>query len=189
MQGLERVDCDFYSRMADSWLDLLTSSAAYNSSEIGISGLVHCLRKGTVTVVNGIGSQLADDRALLCFAHKIIQFYLGQAPILPTTLPTYWLGDIDQMEMVLANLEDYQVRSVAGYEIYSAPTDRPPRIGDEYIRQEIRRNASQFVAQPITADAQPRSVSTRGAKRPACRTISFSLCARGKQHRGFPRAR
>ena len=148
VQGLERIEV-IYSRMADSWLDPLVFR---RNSRLGIAGLVHCMRKGNVTVVNGIGSQLADDRALLCFANKIIQYYLGERTILPT-LPTYWLGDIDQMEMVLANLEDYQVRSVAGYEIYSASSDKPGRVTDEFIRQEIRRNASQFVAQPASADA------------------------------------
>ncbi len=148
VQGLERIEV-IYSRMADSWLDPLVFR---RRSQLGIAGLVHCMRKGTVTVVNGIGSQLADDRALLCFAQKIIRYYLGERPILPT-LPTYWLGDIDQMEMVLANLESYQIRSVVGYEIYSASPGKQGRVNDEFIRQEIRRNASQFVAQPIGADA------------------------------------
>ncbi len=66
VQGLERIEV-IYSRMADSWLDPLVFR---RNSRLGIPGLVHCLRKGTVTVVNGIGSQLADDRALLCFAQK-----------------------------------------------------------------------------------------------------------------------
>ncbi len=149
VQGLERIEV-IYSRVADSWLDPLVFR---RNSQLGIPGLIHCMRKGTVTVINGIGSQLADDRALLCFANQIIKYYLSEKPILPT-LPTYWLGDIDQMEMVLANLESYQIRSVAGYEIYNASSaDRPARVGDEFIRQEIRRNASQFIAQPITADA------------------------------------
>ncbi len=149
VQGLERIEV-IYSRMADSWLDPLVFR---RNSQLGIPGLVHCLRKGTVTVINGIGSQLADDRALLPFAHQIIKYYLGEKPILPT-LTTYWLGDIDQMEMVLANLDDYQVRSASGYEIYNASAaERPTRVSEEFVRQEIRRNASRFIAQPATADA------------------------------------
>jgi len=147
VQGLERVEV-IYSRMADSWLDPLVFR---RNSRLGIPGLIHCLRKGTVTVINGIGSQLADDRALLCFAQNIILFYLNEKPILPT-LQTYWLGDIDQMEMVLANLENYQIRSAIGYEIYDT-SGKTTRAGEEYIRQEIRRNASHFIAQPIGADA------------------------------------
>lgn len=147
VQGLERVDV-IYSRMADSWLDPLVF---LGSSRVGIPGLVHCLRKGTVSVINGIGSQLADDRALLCFASTIIKFYLNEKPILPT-LPTYWLGDIDQMEMVLANLENYQVRSIAGYEIYLAP-ERAARAEEAIIRQEIRKNPLNFIAQPAGSDA------------------------------------
>jgi len=148
VQGLERVEV-IYSRMSDSWLDPLVFRS---NSRLGIPGLIHCLRKGTVTVINGIGSQLADDRALLCFAQHIIMYYLNQRPILPT-LQTYWLGDIDQMEMVLANLENYQIRSISGYEI-SDPSEKPAtRATEEFIRQEVRRNASHFIAQPISADA------------------------------------
>ena len=47
----------------------------------------------------------SDDRALLPFAGQMIGFYLGERPLLPT-LPTYWLGDIDQREMVLAEIEN-----------------------------------------------------------------------------------
>lgn len=146
VQGLERVEV-IYSRMSDSWLDPLVFRS---NSHLGIPGLVHCLRKGTVTVVNGIGSQLADDRALLCFAHHIVQFYLNQKPILPT-VQTFWLGDIDQMEMVLANLGSYQIRSAFGYEIHDT-SDRLSR-GEDFIRQEIRRNPGHFIAQPVVSDA------------------------------------
>lgn len=147
VQGLERVDV-IYSRMEDSWLDPLVF---LGSSRVGIPGLVHCLRKGSVTVINGIGSQLADDRALLCFADTIVKFYLNERPVLPT-LPTFWLGDIDQREMVLARPADYQIRSVAGYEIYDARS-RTADADEAFIRQEIRKNPRRFIAQPAGGDA------------------------------------
>jgi uncharacterized circularly permuted ATP-grasp superfamily protein/uncharacterized alpha-E superfamily protein len=147
VQGLERVEV-IYSRMPDSWLDPLVF---HRSSRVGIPGLIHCLRKGTVTVVNGIGSQLADDRGILCFAQKIIQYYLNERPVLPT-LPTYWMGDIDQMEMVLANLENYQIRPIMGYELHDI-AERTARATGEFILQEVRRNPCQYIAQPAGNDA------------------------------------
>jgi uncharacterized circularly permuted ATP-grasp superfamily protein len=99
VRGLERVDV-VYNRVADVWLDPLVFRS---DSMLGVPGLVHCLRKGTVTLINPVGAQLADDRSLLAFAPQIIRFYLGETPILPT-VPTYWLGDIDQRELVLEDL-------------------------------------------------------------------------------------
>ena len=95
VSGLERVDV-VYSRLADPWLDPLVFR---RESHLGIPGLVHCIRKGTVSIVNSIGSQLADDRSLIHFSNAIIRFYLGESPVLPA-MQTYWLGDLDQREMV-----------------------------------------------------------------------------------------
>ena len=86
VSGLERVDV-VYSRLADPWLDPLVFK---RESHLGIPGLVHCIRKGTVSVVNSIGSQLADDRSLIHFSNAIIRFYLGESPILPPCKPTGW---------------------------------------------------------------------------------------------------
>lgn len=147
VKGLERVEV-IYNRMADAWLDPLVF---HKNSRLGIPGLIHCLRKGTVSVINGIGSQLADDRSMLCFAPTIIRYYLNEPALLPT-LPTYWLGDIDQFEMVLANLDDYQIRPIAGYEIYDT-TEKNLRSEESLIRQELRRNPGQYIAQPIRDDA------------------------------------
>src|SRR4030095_31172 len=61
VHGLERVGL-IYNRVADAWLDPLVFR---KDSLLGVPGLVHCLRKGTVVLVNALGSQLADDRSLL----------------------------------------------------------------------------------------------------------------------------
>ncbi len=94
VRGLERVEV-IYNRVADAWLDPLVFR---RDSVLGVPGLVHCLRKGTVALVNAVGSQLADDRTLLAFA-------AADHPLLsrtkrPSSRPCrrFWLGDIDQRE-------------------------------------------------------------------------------------------
>ena len=74
VSGLEKVEV-IYNRISDQWLDPMVFR---RDSLLGVAGLVHCIRKGTVAVVNSIGSQLSDDRALLPFAGQIIRFYLGE---------------------------------------------------------------------------------------------------------------
>jgi uncharacterized circularly permuted ATP-grasp superfamily protein/uncharacterized alpha-E superfamily protein len=142
VRGLERVEV-IYNRVADAWLDPLVFRS---DSYLGVPGLIHCLRKGTVALVNAVGSQLADDRSLLAFAPQIIRYYLNEAPILPTT-PTFWLGDIDQREMVLENLEDYRIRPISR-ENTSGSWERAAVRDEDALRQEIRKRASHYVAQP-----------------------------------------
>ncbi|HYR57849.1 MAG TPA: circularly permuted type 2 ATP-grasp protein [Chthoniobacteraceae bacterium] len=142
VRGLERVEV-IYNRVADAWLDPLIFR---RDSLLGVPGLVHCLRKGTVALVNAVGAQLADDRSLLAFAPQIIRFYLGEAPILPTT-PTLWLGDIDQLELVLENLASYRVRPIFR-ENTSGSWDRVLPSDEASLRQEIRKFPAHYVAQP-----------------------------------------
>ena len=138
VRGLKRVDV-IYNQVTDTWLDPLVFK---KGSSLGVPGLVHCIRRGTVTLLNAIGSRLADDRSLLCFAPKIIRYYLGEAPLLPS-VPTLWLGDIDQCEMVMDHLGDYQI----------CPVDCDEPFGDfavtpEALAQALRKEPSRYVAQP-----------------------------------------
>jgi uncharacterized circularly permuted ATP-grasp superfamily protein/uncharacterized alpha-E superfamily protein len=140
VSGLERVDV-IYSRLADPWLDPLVFK---RESHLGIPGLVHCIRKGTVSIVNSIGSQLADDRSLMHFSNAIIRFYLGESPILPA-MQTYWLGDLDQREMVFEQPDRFQVRPLTGERYLQFAGDE--KSWSE-IRTEVRRAPHLFVAQP-----------------------------------------
>ncbi|MEA3206249.1 MAG: hypothetical protein QOG92_1944 [Verrucomicrobiota bacterium] len=141
VSGLERVDM-IYTRLADAWLDPLVFR---RESHLGIPGLVHCIRKGKVSIVNSIGSQLADDRSLLHFSNAIIRFYLGESSILPA-IQTYWLGDLDQREMVFEQPTRFQVRTLTGESFLKFSGE--DKSWNE-IRSEVRRAPHLYVAQPI----------------------------------------
>ncbi len=141
VSGLERVDM-IYSRLADAWLDPLVFR---RESHLGIPGLVHCIRKGKVSIVNSIGSQLADDRSLLHFSNAIIRFYLDESPILPS-IQTYWLGDLDQREMVFEQPDRFQLRTLTGESFLKFTGDE--KSWNE-IRTEVRRAPYLYVAQPL----------------------------------------
>lgn len=145
VQGLERVEV-VYNRVADQWLDPLVFD---RNSRLGIPGLVQCLRKGSVALINSVGSELADDRSLLPFASKIIRYYLNESPVLPA-VRTYWLGDIDQREMVLDDLDAYHISPLFSDGL--SGTDGRSMQGKN-LAQEIRRCASNFIAQPREKNA------------------------------------
>lgn len=150
ISGLEQVDV-IYTRVADAWLDPL---AYPDSLSRGVPGLVHCLRKGTVQLVNSIGSQLADDRAILSFSQQIIRYYLGERPILPT-VNTFWLGDIDQREYVLENLDAFRVQPLTGERhLGNRRGHRPSEKELQAIRTEVRKQPAGFVAQPVEIGAR-----------------------------------
>lgn len=142
VRGLEQVEV-IYNRVADAWLDPLVFR---RDSRLGVPGLVHCLRKGTVALVNAVGAQLADDRSLLAFAPQIIRYYLGENPILTTT-STLWLGDIDQRELVLENLGQYRIRPISR-ENFSGSWERALPSDEASLRQEVRKFPARYVAQP-----------------------------------------
>lgn len=141
VRGLERVEV-IYNRVPDAWLDPLVLR---RDSRLGIPGLMHCLRKGTVALVNAPGAQLADDHSLLAFASQIIRFYLGESPILPSVL-TYWMGDLDQREVVLEDLDKFRVRSITR-DGSGISWEQPLPKDEEALRTEIRKSPAQFVAQ------------------------------------------
>lgn len=171
ISGLEQVDV-IYSRLADPWLDPLVFRA---DSLLGVPGLVQCIRKGSVRVLNAIGSQLADDRALLPFAAKIIRFYLGVNPLLPG-LGTFWLGDIDQREMVLSDLEAFEIRPLYGERVLTPPpgVELTPPLRKKLL-QEISKRYSAYVAQPRLCEAE--TIAFPGG-RPAARRQDHILFGR-----------
>ncbi len=149
VSGLEKIEV-IYNRISDQWLDPMVFR---RDSLLGVAGLVHCIRKGTVAVVNSIGSQLSDDRALLPLAGQIIRFYLGEQPLL-RGLTTYWLGDIDQREMVLSDVEKFTIRPLFGEKIILGGNGRVPSAEEiESARQLVLRSPGQYVAQPQDCDA------------------------------------
>jgi uncharacterized circularly permuted ATP-grasp superfamily protein/uncharacterized alpha-E superfamily protein len=163
VRGLNKVDV-IYSRVSDQWLDPLVFQ---RDSVLGVPGLVHCIRKKNVSVVNAIGAQLSDDRALLPHASRIIRYYLGQNPLLPT-LETFWLGDIDQREHVLANLSDFTIRPLYGERILSGgDRSTPCEESLAAARSTILENPTQYVAQPRCCDAT---------------TVSFQKGERHRRH-------
>lgn len=141
--GLEKVEI-IYTRLSDPWLDPL---AFRRDSLLGVPGLVNCIRRGTVAMMNAIGSQLVDDRALLPYFPAIIRYYLGEQPVLKN-LDTFWLGDLDQLELVLSDLASHTIRPLYGEKILlGGDGQRPTRRQVESARKEILAAPHQFVAQ------------------------------------------
>ena len=79
------------------------------------------------------------------------RYYLQEGPILPT-VRTYWLGDLDQLEMVIENIEDYHIRPISASNLGGAM----PAATDE-IARAVRKHPGAYIAQPIEGNGEPRT--------------------------------
>ncbi|OBF13313.1 hypothetical protein A5727_17495 [Mycobacterium sp. ACS4331] len=106
---LKRVDV-VLRRVDAAWSDPLDLRA---DSRLGVVGLVEAARRGTVTVVNTIGSGILESPALLRFLPELARELLGETPQLPT-VQTYWGGIDVERSHLLANLGSLLIRSTVG---------------------------------------------------------------------------
>ena len=174
-----------YTRVSDQWLDPMVFR---RDSILGIPGLAHCVRRQSVAVINAIGSQISDDRALLPFASQIIRYYLGERPILPA-VATYWMGDIDQREHVLGDLQNFTIRPLSGERILLGGDGRLPSNEKlEAAKLEILENPSQFVAQPQDCDAETISFQDGERRRRRQDHILFAQRKADGSYEVFPGA-
>jgi uncharacterized circularly permuted ATP-grasp superfamily protein/uncharacterized alpha-E superfamily protein len=184
VSGLSKVDV-IYSRVSDRWLDPMVFR---RDSMLGVPGLVHCIRKKSVAVINAIGAQLSDDRALLPFSSQIIRYYLGEQPLLPT-LPTYWLGDQDQREIVLSELDRFTIRGLYGERIYLGGDGKLPSCEEiRAVREEILRDPARYVAQPQACDAETISFQDGQRRKSRQDHILFALRKNSGDLEVFPGA-
>ena len=77
-------------------------------------GLLEAVRAGRVTLANALGNGVADDKAIYAFVPKLIDYYLGERPLLEQ-VRTYHCADPEQRREVLSRLDQLVVKPVDGY--------------------------------------------------------------------------
>jgi uncharacterized circularly permuted ATP-grasp superfamily protein len=145
--GPVQVDV-IYRRLDDDYMDPL---AFHADSVLGVPGLLSVVRQGNVVLANAFGAGVADDKAVYCFVPRMIEFYLGETPILKN-VETFMLRDPKQRAHVFANLEKLVVKEVqgsGGYGMLIGPASTAEER-DAYKRR-VLRNPANFIAQPTLA--------------------------------------
>jgi uncharacterized circularly permuted ATP-grasp superfamily protein len=143
-RGPKRVDV-IYRRVDDDFLD---PSVFRPTSTLGCEGLVDAHRAGNVSICNAIGTGVADDKSIYPYVPKMIEFYLGEKPIL-NNVPTYVCRKAEDLKYVLSNLKDLVVKEVhgaGGYGMLVGPAATKQEIDD--FRKAIETNPSGYIAQP-----------------------------------------
>jgi uncharacterized circularly permuted ATP-grasp superfamily protein len=149
-QGPKRVDV-IYRRVDDDFLD---PKAFRADSTLGCAGLLEVYRAGNIALANAIGTGVADDKSIYPYVPRMIEFYLGEKPIL-NNVPTYQCRKPEDLAYVLANLAELVVKEVHGAGGYGM------LVGPAATRQELEEFRAAVMADPERYIAQPTlSLST-----------------------------
>ncbi|MFI7547049.1 glutamate--cysteine ligase [Actinoplanes sp. NPDC049599] len=134
-----------YLRMGE---DSLVHSPGADGMPLGPS-LVTALHADTVVLANALGNGIGDDKAVYAYVPKLIEYYLGEKPLL-ADVPTYLCGIPEQKAQVLGRLEELVCKPVDGY-----GGDRivigPHASADDLaaVRRQINTAPHRWVAQEV----------------------------------------
>jgi carboxylate-amine ligase len=139
-----RVDV-IYLRMNE---DSLVHSPGADGMPLGPS-LVAALHSGTVVLANALGNGIGDDKAVYAYVPKLVEYYLGEKPLL-ADVPTYLCGIPEQRAEVLGRLAELVCKPVDGYggdRIVIGPHASPEDLAA--VRRQIITAPHRWVAQEV----------------------------------------
>ena len=166
-EGERQVDV-IYRRIDDDFLDPMQFRP---DSVLGVAGLLNAARAGNVVISSAVGNGVGDDKLIYTYVPTIIDYYLGEKPLL-ANVDTFrcWLDD--EREEVLDRIDELVIKPVegsGGYGIVFGPdaTDKELAATAKKIRSDPRGWIAQPVVQLSTVPTQigdrlaPRHVDLR----------------------------
>jgi uncharacterized circularly permuted ATP-grasp superfamily protein len=95
-----------------------------------------------------VGTGVADDKSIYPYVPQMIEFYLGEQPILKN-VPTFMCRKPEDLAYTLAHLKDLVVKEVhgaGGYGMLVGPASTQEEI--ENFRKALLANPAGYIAQP-----------------------------------------
>ncbi len=165
--GPQRVDV-IYRRVDDDFLD---PRVFRTDSTLGCAGLMEAYRAGHVIICNAVGTGVADDKSIYPYVPRMIEFYLGEQPIL-NNVPTHMCRDADDLKYVMDHMDELVVKEVhgaGGYGMLVGPASTKAEIAD--FRRAVQAQPENYIAQPtlslsscptyVEAGIAPRHIDLR----------------------------
>jgi len=146
-EGPKRVDV-IYRRIDDDYVDPLTFRP---DAVLGTPGLFNAYRAGNVTLANGVGAGIADDKSIYPYVPAMIRFYLGEEPIL-SNVRTFRCGQPEELAYVLDHLDELvikETRGSGGYGMLIGPQATREEL--DLFRAKLRAAPNDYIAQPTLA--------------------------------------
>ena len=143
--GERQVDV-IYRRIDDEFLDPMHFRP---DSTLGVAGVLNAARAGNVVISSAVGNGVGDDKLVYTYVPTMIEYYLGEKPLLANvdTLRC-WLDD-ERAETLdrVAELVVKPVEGSGGYGIVFGPDATERELAA--IRKKIIADPRGWVAQPV----------------------------------------
>jgi len=144
-EGERQVDV-IYRRIDDEYLDPMHFRP---DSILGVAGLLNAARAGNVVISSAVGNGVGDDKLVYTYVPTIIEYYLGEKPLLANvdTLRC-WLDD--ECAEVLDRAAELVIKPVegsGGYGIVFGPHASERELAT--IRRKISADPRGWIAQPV----------------------------------------
>jgi uncharacterized circularly permuted ATP-grasp superfamily protein len=144
-EGERQVDV-IYRRIDDAFLDPMQFRP---DSVLGVAGLLNAARAGNVVISSAVGNGVGDDKLVYTYVPTIIEYYLGEKPLL-ANVDTFrcWLDD--EREEVLDRVGELVIKPVegsGGYGIVFGPEASNKEL--TAISKKIRDDPRGWIAQPM----------------------------------------
>jgi uncharacterized circularly permuted ATP-grasp superfamily protein len=133
-----------YRRVDDDYLDPVHFRS---ESVVGCPGVLNAARAGNVTIANAVGNGVADDKLIYTYVPALIEYYLGEQPILPN-VATYRLAEPDVLHDCLTRLGELVLKPVDGSGGYGL------LIGPQATEAELAATTAKVLANPRAWIAQ-----------------------------------
>nr|HEX4314718.1 circularly permuted type 2 ATP-grasp protein [Kofleriaceae bacterium] len=162
-RGPRRVDV-IYRRTDEAFLDPEVFRA---DSVLGVPGLMRAYAAGNVALANAPGNGVADDKAVYPFVPDMIEFYLGEQPILDQ-VPTYVCLFDDDRDYVLEHLPELVVKAVdeaGGYGMLMGPQSTAEQR-DEFRRRIVAEPRRYIAQHRVELSSCPTWIADTGAVEP-----------------------
>ena len=156
--GDQRVDV-VYRRIDDEFLDPMHFRP---ESVLGCAGILNAARAGNVTIANAPGNGVADDKGVYPYVPTMIDYYLGEEPIL-ANVETHRLDDPDVCAWALERIDTLVFKPVdasGGYGLVIGPSAGEDTLVE--LHSKVRANPRGWIAQrPVALSTAPTYVDGR----------------------------
>src|SRR5882757_197169 len=143
--GERQVDV-IYRRIDDAFLDPMQFRP---DSVLGVAGLLNAARAANVVISSAVGNGVGDNKLVYTYVPTIIEYYLGEKPLL-ANVDTFrcWLDG--EREEVLDRIDELVIKPVegsGGYGIVFGPDASEKELAT--ITKKIRSDPRGWIAQPV----------------------------------------
>ena len=144
-EGERQVDV-VYRRIDDDFLDPMQFKP---DSVLGVAGILNAARAGNVVISSAVGNGVGDDKLVYTYVPTIIEYYLGEKPLL-ANVDTFrcWLDA--EREEVLDRIDELVIKPVegsGGYGIVFGPDASEKELAT--ITKKINADPRGWIAQPV----------------------------------------